>query len=166
MVSLLSALAAALLFLAISPPAGASSPAFAPKVLVITMFGGEAKPWLDSEPLVHKLPLPGLSKAYPDVACTDGGLCVMTTDMGYANAASSIAALVFGGRLDLTKTYFLVSGIAGADPAMGTLGSAHWARFALNAFRRQPCEAVALYLEARMKPRTRAITRLHHCSPR
>ncbi|HKN26762.1 MAG TPA: purine nucleoside permease [Roseiarcus sp.] len=132
MVSLLSALAAALLFLAISPPAGASSPAFAPKVLVITMFGGEAKPWLDSEPLVHKLPLPGLSKAYPDVACTDGGLCVMTTDMGYANAASSIAALVFGGRLDLTKTYFLVSGIAGADPAMGTLGSAHWARFAVD----------------------------------
>ena len=52
--------------------------------------------------------------------------------MGYANAASSIAALVFGGKFDLTKTYFLVAGIAGVDPADGTLGSAHWARFAID----------------------------------
>ena len=57
---------------------------------------------------------------------------MMTTGMGYANAASSIAALVFGGRFDLTRTYFLISGIAGVDPAQGTLGSAHWARFVID----------------------------------
>jgi len=123
---------AALLLAALSRPAGAEGPAIAPKVLVITMFGGEAKPWLDGEALTHKLALPGLSKAYPEVACTDEGLCVMTTSMGYANAASSVAALVFSGRFDLTKTYFLISGIAGVDPAEGTLGSAHWARFAVD----------------------------------
>jgi len=123
---------AALSLVALSRPAGAESPAIAPKVVVITMFGGEAKPWLDGEALTHKLALPGLSKAYPEVACTDEGLCVMTTNMGYANAASSIAALVFSGRFDLTKTYFLISGIAGVDPAQGTLGSAHWARFAVD----------------------------------
>ena len=123
---------AALLLAALSRPAGAESPAIAPEVVVITMFGGEAKPWLDGEALTHKLALPGLSKAYPEVACTDEGLCVMTTSMGYANAASSIAALVFSGRFDLTKTYFLISGIAGVDPAQGTLGSAHWARFAVD----------------------------------
>jgi len=127
-----SSVLAALLLAALSRPAGADSPAIAPKVVVITMFGGEAKPWLDGEALTHKLALPGLSKAYPEVACTDGGLCVMTTNMGYANAASSIAALVFSGRFDLTKTYFLISGIAGVDPAQGTLGSAHWARFAVD----------------------------------
>jgi purine nucleoside permease len=114
------------------PAAGADSPAIAPKVVVITMFGGEAKPWLDGEALTHKLALPGLSKAYPEIACTDDGLCVMTTSMGYANAASSVAALVFNDRFDLTKTYFLISGIAGVDPADGTLGSAHWARFAVD----------------------------------
>jgi len=57
---------------------------------------------------------------------------MMTTGMGYANAASSVAALVFGGRFDLTKTYVLISGIAGVDPAQGTLGSAHWARFVID----------------------------------
>ncbi len=123
---------AALSLAALSRPATADGPAIAPEVVVITMFGGEAKPWLDGEALTHKLALPGLSKAYPEVACTDEGLCVMTTNRGYANAASSIAALVFSGRFDLTKTYFLISGIAGVDPAQGTLGSAHWARFAVD----------------------------------
>src|ERR1700691_2916378 len=104
----------------------------APKVLIITMFGGEAKPWLDGEALTHKFAPPGLFRANPDVACSDRGLCLITTGMGYANAASAIEALVFGGKFDLTKTYFLVAGIAGVDPATGTLGSAHWARFAID----------------------------------
>ena len=124
--------AAALIAAAVSPPAAADGPPVAPKVLVITMFGGEAKPWLDGEALPLKLAPPGLSDAYPNVACSDEGLCVMTTGMGYANAASSVAALVFGGRFDLSKTYFLIAGIAGVDPAEGTLGSAHWARFAVD----------------------------------
>ena len=132
MVSRSSVLAAALLIATLSRPAAADSPAIAPRVLVITMFGGEAKPWLDAEALGRKLALPGLSKAYPEVACSDDGLCMMTTGMGYANAASSIAALIFSGRFDLTRTYFLISGIAGVDPAMSTLGSAHWARFAVD----------------------------------
>jgi purine nucleoside permease len=131
MISRLTVLAAALIAAA-SRAAAADAPPVAPKVLVITMFGGEAKPWLDGEPLTHKFVPPGLSNAYPDVACSDDGLCVMTTGMGYANAASSVAALVFGGRFDLTKTYFLIAGIAGVDPAEGTLGSAHWARFAID----------------------------------
>ncbi len=96
------------------------------------MFSGESKPWLEGEALGHKIAVPGLFKPYPDVACSDNGLCLITTGMGYANAASSIAALVFGGKFDLTKTYFLVAGIAGVDPAEGTLGSAHWARFAVD----------------------------------
>lgn len=123
---------AALLLAALPRPASAESPAIAPKVVVVTMFGGEAKPWLQGEALTHKFALPGLSRAYPQVACTDEGLCVMTTGMGYANAASSVAALVLGGRSDLTKSYFLISGIAGVDPAQGALASAHWARFAVD----------------------------------
>jgi purine nucleoside permease len=132
MTSRLAVLAAALVAAALSRPAAADSPPVAPKVLVVTMFGGEAQPWLDGEALTRKLAPPGLSKAYPDVACSDDGLCLMTTGMGYANAASSIAAIVLSRKLDLTKTYFIVSGIAGVDPALGTLGSAHWARYAID----------------------------------
>jgi purine nucleoside permease len=119
--------------LVLAAPALATEPLLAPKVLVVTMFPGETMPWLENEALPLKVTLPGLTKANPDVACSEVGLCVLTTGMGYANAASSIASLVFGGRLDLTKTYFIICGIAGVDPTEGTLGSVHWARFAVDA---------------------------------
>ncbi|SED74825.1 Purine nucleoside permease [Rhizobiales bacterium GAS191] len=121
-----------LLWIAAPVLASAQAQQMAPKVLVITMFSGEAKPWLEGEALTRKIAVPGLSKAFPEVGCTEGGLCVMTTNMGYANAASSISAVIYGGRFDLSKTYFLIAGIAGVDPAQGTLGSAHWARYAID----------------------------------
>jgi purine nucleoside permease len=104
----------------------------APKVLVVTMFAGEAKPWLEHEALTRTISVPGLSKAFPTIGCTEQGLCVATTGKGYANAASSISAIVYSGKFDLTKTYFVISGIAGVDPAKGTLGSALWARWAID----------------------------------
>lgn len=110
----------------------------APKVLVVTMFEvpgdtpGEAQRWIENEKLTTKIAIPGLSKAFPDVLCNEEGLCLVTTSMGYANAASSISALVHADRLNLSHTYILVAGIAGVDPADGTLGSAHWARYAVD----------------------------------
>src|SRR5215472_3803587 len=127
-----SRLLAALIAAGFARPAAADEPPLAPKVLVITMFVGEAKPWLDGTSLPRKIVVPGLTKAFPDVACSDDGLCMTTTGMGYANAASSIAAIVLSRRLDLSKTYFIISGIAGVAPALGTLGSAHWARYAVD----------------------------------
>lgn len=122
------AVAAALL----SMSQNASAETTAPKVLVITMFGAEAKPWLEGHKLDNKIAVPGLSKEYPEVACNDQGLCNMTTAMGYANAASSVSALVYSGLFDLKKTYIVIAGIAGVDPSDGTLGSAHWARYAID----------------------------------
>ncbi len=120
-------------WLAIAAPLAAAAQAPpAPKVVVITMFGGEAKPWLEGEALTRKIAVPGLAKAFPEVACTDAGLCVLTTGMGYANAASSISALLYSRKFDLSKSYFLIAGIAGLDPAAGALGSAHWARYAID----------------------------------
>ncbi len=132
MVRTIAVCGAGLLSIAAAGPAFAQAAPFAPKALVITMFGGEAKPWLEGESLTRKFAVPGFTKAFPDLSCTDGGLCVMTTGMGYANAASSISVLAFSGRFDLSKTYFLIAGIAGVDPAYGTLGSAHWARYAID----------------------------------
>jgi purine nucleoside permease len=103
-----------------------------PKVLVITMFGEEAKPWLAGKKLDTKVKVPGLSGEYPEVSCDSEGLCLMTTAMGFSNAASSVAALVFGKQFDLGQTYFLIGGIAGVDPKDGTLGSALWARYVVD----------------------------------
>lgn len=132
------------LFAAVSLPLIA--PAFAqeqdevlaPKVLVVTMFEvpgetpGEAQHWIEGEDLTTKAAVPGLSQAFPELSCNDDGLCLVTTSMGYANAASSISALVHSDELDLSNTYVLIAGIAGVDPADGTLGSAHWARYAVD----------------------------------
>jgi purine nucleoside permease len=102
-----------------------------PKVMVITMFGGEAAPWLENLEGAQAIAVPGLSQEYPEVHCTPD-ICVLTTAMGFANAASSVSALIYDERFDLSQTYFLVAGIAGVDPAQGTLGSAHWARFVVD----------------------------------
>ncbi len=115
-----------------SAQAQGSAQPVSPKVVVVTMFEHEATNWRKNETLDRTIAIPGLSKAFPDLACSEEGLCLLTTSMGYANAASSIAALVFSDKLDLTKTYFLIAGIAGVDPADGTTGSAHWARYAVD----------------------------------
>ena len=128
--SLLS-LAAAGALMAASPAMAADAPV-APKVLVISMFKHEATHWLEREKLDIKTPIPGLSEAFPDLSCNAAGLCLVTTAMGYANAASSISALVHSDKLDLSHTYFLIAGIAGVDPADGTTGSALWARHAID----------------------------------
>jgi purine nucleoside permease len=113
-------------------PQAFASDVIAPKVMVITMFGGEAKPWLSERKLENKIAVPGLSKEYPEVSCDAGDLCVMTTAMGFANAASSVSALIYSGKFDLKDTYVLIAGIAGVDPNDGTLGSAHWARYVID----------------------------------
>ncbi|TCW84192.1 purine nucleoside permease [Burkholderia sp. SRS-46] len=102
------------------------------KVLVITMFGPEGKAWLDRLGPLQRVAVPGLSPDYPAVSCTRDDVCVLTTGMGHANAAASMAALVYSRQFDLRKTYFLITGIAGIDPAQGTLGSAAWARYLVD----------------------------------
>ena len=126
---LLPALAA--VFLLTSAVAEAAE-SIAPKVLVITMFADEAKPWREGRALDTRIAIPGLPAAFPEVACDVMGLCLMTTAMGFANAAASTAVVAFSDRLDLTRTYVLIAGIGGVDPDEGTTGGAYWARFAVD----------------------------------
>lgn len=129
-----SAIAALTITSALSTAAHAQDTAkIAPKVMVITMFGQEAKPWIEGEKFTQQIKLAGLNPEYPNVDCTDAGLCHMTTAMGFANAASSVSAMALSNKFDLSKTYFLIAGIAGVDPKHGTLGSAHWAKYAVDA---------------------------------
>lgn len=122
----LAALAAAL------PSTAPAAEKIAPKVLVITMFDGETKPWIEGRDFTTRVAVPGLSPAAPEVACDGAGLCVMTTTMGYADAASSTAAVALGDAFDLSSTYIIIAGIAGVDPKDGTTGGAYWARYAID----------------------------------
>jgi len=102
------------------------------KLLIISMFGPEGQVWLDGLGLSDEIAVPGLSSDYPFVRCNADGVCNVITGMGHANAAASLTALVYSRALDLSESYFLIAGIAGIDPARGTLGSAAWARYAVS----------------------------------
>lgn len=102
------------------------------KVMIVSMFAPEGKTWLDHFGPTQDITVPGLSPDYPQVHCTRDDVCLVTTGMGHTNAAATMAALVYSGKFDLRKTYFLVAGIAGIDPAQGTLGSVAWARYLVD----------------------------------
>lgn len=102
------------------------------KVMIISMFGPEGQVWLDKLGPWESIPVAGLSPDYPDVHCNKQDICVMTTGMGHANAAASTMALTFSPRFDLRHTYFMIAGIAGIDPAQGTIGSATWSKYLVD----------------------------------
>ncbi|CAB3750186.1 purine-nucleoside phosphorylase [Paraburkholderia solisilvae] len=103
-----------------------------PKVMIVSMFGPEGKVWLDKLGPWQEIRVAGLSPDYPVVRCNEQDVCVMTTGMGHANAAASMMALTFSPRFDLRRTYFLIAGVAGIDPAQGTLGTAAWANYLVD----------------------------------
>lgn len=117
---------------ALLTPMAAQAKPIAPKVLVVTLFDGETAPWLKNVKLPTEVKVPGLKKEFPVVHC-NADLCVMTTGMGFANAATSVMAVAMSGQFDLTKTYIYTAGIAGIDPNNGTLGSAAWADYVVDA---------------------------------
>ena len=122
------------LFAALATPLVAQDAGkISPKVLIITMFEQEAKPWRENENFTITTKVPGLSPEYPAVDCTDAGLCMMTTAMGFSNAASSVSAVALSQIFDLRESYVVIAGIGGVDPKDGTLGSAHWAKYAVDA---------------------------------
>lgn len=108
------------------------SAGMAPKLMIINMFAAEAAPFRQTLNLTQRIPVGGLSSRYPEVLCSEDGVCQVVTDMGYANAASSIAALLYNSAFDLRNTYFLIAGIAGINPNQGTLGSAAWATYLVD----------------------------------
>src|SRR5450830_727067 len=111
----------------------AAAPPRPVKVMIISMFDQEAAVWKDQLKLEQSIPVPGLSPRYPLVRCNADDVCQLTTDMGKANAAASVAALIHSGMFDLRSAYFLVAGIGGIDPALGTTGTAAWSRYLVDA---------------------------------
>lgn len=102
------------------------------KVVIISMFAPEGEPWIAPFQLKEEIVVPGLSPDYPAIKCNADDVCLMVSGMGHANAAASTIALALDPRLDLKRTYFLIAGIAGIDPAQGTTGTATWARYLVD----------------------------------
>jgi purine nucleoside permease len=108
------------------------------KVVVVTMFErgedtgdgpGELQLWVEREKLTQKIPFP---QGFRDLRTDGQGVLAICTGVGTAKAAASIMALGMDPRFDLTKAYWLVAGIAGVDPADGTLGTAAWATWVVD----------------------------------
>lgn len=108
----------------------------APKVVIISMFEPEGAVWWGIKEfnlLAQNVTLPGLSPLFPEVHCTaSGDVCQVITGESEINAASTISALVLSPKFNLTKSYFMVAGIAGVNPEVATLGSVTFAKYAVQ----------------------------------
>jgi purine nucleoside permease len=108
------------------------------KVVVVTMFErgadtgdapGEYQFWVERDKLDRVFPFP---QGFHDLRMNDKGVLGILTGVGTSRAASSIMALGLDPRFDFTKAYWLVAGIAGIDPADGSLGCAAWAEWVVD----------------------------------
>jgi purine nucleoside permease len=119
--------------------AGAVSPAPIPvKFVVISLFEagadkgdtpGEYQFWVEREHLDHVYAFP---QGFHDLRMNDQGVMGVLAGVGTARAAASIMALGLDPRFDLSKAYWMVAGIAGADPEDASLGSAVWAEWVVD----------------------------------
>jgi purine nucleoside permease len=108
------------------------------KVVVVSMFEygeitgdrpGEFQFWAERLPLEQSLPFPA---GEFDLRLNADGVLGICTGGGIANATASVMALGMDDRFDLSNAYWLVAGIAGADPEDLSLGSAAWAKFVID----------------------------------
>lgn len=108
------------------------------KVVVVNMFEvgndtgdvpGEYQYWVEREHLDTVMPFP---EGYHDLRMNRDGVLGVLTGVGTARAAATIMALGRDPRFDLTHAYFVVAGIAGIDPSMGSLGSAVWSDYLVD----------------------------------
>jgi purine nucleoside permease len=108
------------------------------KVVVVTMFEigedtgdipGEFQRWVERGEFDQKIEFPlGLH----DIYHREDGVMVICTAGGVTNATATIMALGQDRRFDLSKAYWVIAGIAGADPEDCSLGSAAWAKWVVD----------------------------------
>lgn len=108
-----------------------------PKVVIVATFEigadagdtpGEFQYWVEREKLVHSIVVPGLD--HP-VRFNDAGVYGVVSGTT-VRAGLQIFALGLDPRFDLSRSYWLVNGIAGVSPHVATEGSAAWARHVID----------------------------------
>jgi purine nucleoside permease len=108
-----------------------------PKVLILTTFEigadtgdrpGELQYWVERERLTGTLEVPGL--IHP-IRFNDSGVYAMVT--GTCNRSGlSVMLLGMDPNFDLSRTYFMMAGIAGVDAKQASVGSAAWAQWIVD----------------------------------
>jgi purine nucleoside permease len=133
-------LAAPLLALACAfPSARAADPPVRVKVVVVAMFEagedtgdtpGEFQYWVEREKLVRTWDFPQGERRLRSNG--DGSVLGVVTGVGTIHSSATIMALGLDPRFDLTHAYWVVAGIAGANPDVMSLGSAAWAEWVVD----------------------------------
>ena len=109
------------------------------RVVVVTTFEvgkdtgdkpGEFQHWVERYPLTQTLPFPMGNR--PLRYNPEQHVLGVVTSMGKVHATASIMALALDKRFDFSKAYWILAGIAGIDPAKGSIGSAVWAHYAVD----------------------------------
>lgn len=132
-----SSLLLAIFSLAISLSTSRAAELIQPKVLVIATYEmgkdqgdipGELQYWVEREKLDQAITVPGLDHPL----LTNGkGLYAMISGTT-SRCAVQMMTLALDPRFDLRQTYFLLSGIAGADPAAVSIASVVWVRMVVD----------------------------------
>jgi purine nucleoside permease len=81
---------------------------------------GELRYFYEREGLDERLELAG---GYRGLRAGGPGVLACCTGVGAARAAASVMALGLDRRFDLTEAYWLITGVAGCDPGVGSLAS-------------------------------------------
>jgi len=131
---------AALLCLVLVPPlARAAEGPVKVKVVVVAMFEagedtgdtpGEFQYWVEREKLDRVWDFPQGERHLRSTP--DGGILGVVTGVGTIHSAATIMALGLDPRFDLSEAYWVVAGIAGANPDIMSLGSAAWAEWLVD----------------------------------
>jgi purine nucleoside permease len=130
--------ALSLLLLACASARAADAPVKV-RVVIVTMFEvgadtgdipGEFQFWVEREKLDRTWDFPQGERRLRSNA--DGSVLGVVTGVGTIHSAATIMALGLDPRFDLTHAYWVVAGIAGANPDVMSLGSAAWAEWVVD----------------------------------
>jgi len=125
--------------LAFATPAAPAPKRIEVRVVIVTTWEyepngksvmGELKAWRERWPLPVAMPFPeGVHSLHYDPKTH---VLAYVTGAATARAAASTMALGLDPRLDFSHAYWVVAGIAGVDPKIGSVGSAAWARWIVD----------------------------------
>jgi len=120
-----------------APTAWCAAELIRPRVIVVATFEvgadtgdkpGEFQFWAEREKLTKTITVPGLD--HP-VCYNDQGVYGVVSGTT-VRAGLQMMALCLDPRFDLTRSYWLINGIAGVNPHVASEGSAAWARYVID----------------------------------